>query len=293
MLQRKVARGNAVIKFDILKAFDIVSWKFLLHVLEAFGFYKVFVRWVKVILKSSRLSIAINGSTMDYFKCGRGVHQGDPLSPILFCFMGEVLSIKLTASFVEGKLNRHDTPRGVIHVSHFLYVDDLIIFCNVSLSNLKLLFRLMEKYGVFSGQKVIRAKSVIYFGGVPSRRRSFICQKLGISEGRDLLFYLGAPIFKGIPKKEHFQSIVGRIRDRLAAWPNHMLSLAGRMDLLRSVFQSMLLFSFHIYLWPRSTLEYIFMLFRIFLWFGKHNERKYIVVARIKFILLWKEEDWA
>ena len=43
MLSKKVWGGNVAYKVDIHKAFDTLSWKFLLLVLTRFGFYPSFV----------------------------------------------------------------------------------------------------------------------------------------------------------------------------------------------------------------------------------------------------------
>jgi len=43
MLSKKVRRGNVAYKVDIHKAFDTLSWKFLLLVLKRFGFHPSFV----------------------------------------------------------------------------------------------------------------------------------------------------------------------------------------------------------------------------------------------------------
>lgn len=50
----------------------------------------------------------------------------------------------------------------------------------------------------------------------------------------------------------------------------------------------MLLFTSHVYQWPKSLLEYLASLFIKFLWSGKQEERKYIIMAWEK-VCLWLE----
>jgi len=50
------------------------------------------------------MSISINGSQHGYFKCARGVMQGDPLSPLLFCLEEEVLSRGILKLVDDGKV---------------------------------------------------------------------------------------------------------------------------------------------------------------------------------------------
>jgi len=68
---------------DIAKAFDTLDWNFLIEVLEAFGFNSILCKWIKNILSSAKISIAINGKLHGFFSCTRVVRQGDPLSPLL------------------------------------------------------------------------------------------------------------------------------------------------------------------------------------------------------------------
>lgn len=103
---------NSARSFDIRKAFDTIDWDFLLSTLTAFGFCQQFVDWIRVILHSARLSIVVNGKAMGYFGCTRGVRQGDPLSPILFCLAEDVLSRGISRLMAEGGIHPLSSPRG-------------------------------------------------------------------------------------------------------------------------------------------------------------------------------------
>ncbi|XP_019431129.1 PREDICTED: uncharacterized protein LOC109338368 [Lupinus angustifolius] len=81
LLDYKSFGGSIAIKLDIRKAFDTVDWCFLLDTLRSFGFNDKFGNWVKIILHNTRLSINVNGHSVGFFQCKRGVRQGDPLSP--------------------------------------------------------------------------------------------------------------------------------------------------------------------------------------------------------------------
>lgn len=101
----------------------------------------------------------MNGTPHGFFHCGRRARQGDPLSPLLFCLVEDVLNRGLMKLRHNGLLNYISSPRGTTAPSHMFYADDLIIFCRADkkcITNL-----LMENYSQVSGQIVSR-KKVIY-----------------------------------------------------------------------------------------------------------------------------------
>jgi hypothetical protein len=119
LLHNKSYGGNLALKIDISKAFDTLEWPFLLHVLKCFGFNNTFCNWIHVILQSAFLSISVNGKSEGYFNCSRGVRQGDPLSPLLFCLAEDVLSRSISRLVDIGIL---DPMRGTRHVNFSLFL---------------------------------------------------------------------------------------------------------------------------------------------------------------------------
>ena len=77
----------------------------------------------------------MNGSPKGFFGSSQGLRQGDPLSPLLFLLIMEVLSrilrktkeCDLTHGFHVGPVN----SIGVC-IFHLLFADDTILFCNAS-----------------------------------------------------------------------------------------------------------------------------------------------------------------
>ena len=72
---------GAILLFDQEKAFDRIEWNFMLKMLKEFGFGENFLRWIQILYKEPTLKLKINNWIGADVKIGRGVRQGDPLSP--------------------------------------------------------------------------------------------------------------------------------------------------------------------------------------------------------------------
>jgi hypothetical protein len=90
---------------------------------------------------------------------------------------------------------------------------------------------------------------------------------------------LGIPIFRGKPKVCWFQSIADKIHAKLSAWKASLLSMAGRVPLVRAVIHSMLIYSITIYSWPVSLIKKIEKDVKNFIWSGDVDKRKLVTVA--------------
>jgi len=186
-------------------------------------------------LDSAHPSISINGKLHDFLKCKKGVRQGDPLSPLLFCLAKDVLSRGISRLVEEGKL---ELIKGSIYLmlpSHVLYVDDIMVFCKGKVAGLQALQNLFKNYALASGQVINVNKSTIFSGSMSASRLNHIAEILGFKICTLHFIYLGAPIFKGKPKKIHFQPISDKIKLKLSGWNASLLSMAGRVQLVKYV----------------------------------------------------------
>lgn len=224
---------------------------------------------VRNILHSARLSILINGTPHDFFSCSRGVRQGDPLSPLLFCLAEEALIRWLDYSTSASDITVHKKlPR------HLFYVDDVMIFVEATRANGRNITRILGHYGNLSGQKFSAPKSSIFFGpsATPSFKR-YITRCTSISAGSLSFTYLGVPIFRGAPKVEHLAPTVDLIINKFNKWHGHTLSLVGRRCLINSVIVSSLVHTMMAYRWPKTLLHRLKVAIRSYLWTGVINKK--------------------
>lgn len=147
------------------------------------------------------------------------------------------------------------SPRDHATPSHILYADDIMVFCRGTKSNLRNLMLLLKDYGQASGQLLSLEKCRFYAGSMSSRRVTELSSFRGFPSGSLPFTYLGVPFFKGKPKLVYLQPIFDKIKCKLSNWKGSHLSIMGRVQLVQSVIQGMLAYSFHIYVWPVALLK--------------------------------------
>jgi len=185
-------------------------------VLSNIGFSPTFIDWILTILNSARLSILVNGKAVGFFSCSRGVRQGDPLSPLLFCLAEEVLSRALSNSVARGRLTPMSYCRGTSFPTHVLFANDIMIFCTGLKSNIWELMSIFNKYSAISGHIVNNSKSMFFTGAMSVTRINMIANMPSFSVGTVPFLYLGCPIFQGKPKVMHLRMITDKICNKLA-----------------------------------------------------------------------------
>ncbi|XP_071905984.1 uncharacterized protein [Coffea arabica] len=140
--------GNVVLKLDMMKAYDRVSWSFLLQVLRRFRFSETWIDAIWRLVSNVWFSVLINGIPQGFFRSSRGLRQGDPLSPALFVIGAEALSRALNALVEHRQFHPYKVPIGCPIVTHLAFADDVVIFTSGLKSSLRLL---MRNYQAFNG----------------------------------------------------------------------------------------------------------------------------------------------
>jgi hypothetical protein len=116
-----------LLKLDISKYFDKLSWMYMKSILLSFGFASEWVDWILNLTSSAFFSIFINGVPSHPFVPSWGIRQGDPLSLFLFIIMAEGLNHFIKASLVDNSLAGLPLHGMDPSISHSQLVDDTLM----------------------------------------------------------------------------------------------------------------------------------------------------------------------
>ncbi|XP_024015975.1 uncharacterized protein LOC112089224 [Eutrema salsugineum] len=138
--------------------------------------------------------VLINGEPEGNIKPSRGLRQGDPLSPFLFILCTEGLISLLKGAEEEERISGLKIAQASPPVSHLLFADDSLFFCKADMQQGAEILRIINTYGMASGQQLKLGKSSIMFGDRvdPDLKRS-VKNTIGISTEGGMGMYLGLP----------------------------------------------------------------------------------------------------
>ena len=87
-----------IVTADIEKAFDSLSYSFLLACLKKYGYGNDLVKCIEMLFECREPCIINGGNTTKYFKLQKGDRQGDPISAYLFILCLEIVFILIKAN---------------------------------------------------------------------------------------------------------------------------------------------------------------------------------------------------
>jgi hypothetical protein len=286
-LKRKTrgCKGDLALKIDISKAYDKVDWGFLRGMLKRLGFSTKWIHWMMLCVSSVTYSVLVNQEKVGPIFPGRGLRQGDPLSPYLFILVTEGLSTLIKKSTAKGDIHGVKICRGAPSVSHLLFADDCFLFCRSNLQETQHLMNILNTYEKASGQEINLTKSEVFF----SRNLSLPAQEdlakiMGVRHVLGTGNYLGLPSMIG-RKKKIFSYIKDRIWKRINSWRGRALSRAGKEVMIKSVLQAIHSYVMSIYLLPETLIKEIERMLNSFWWGGGVNNKgiKWLAWDRLTF----------
>jgi hypothetical protein len=155
------------------------------------GFSPKWCRWIQNVVSGGSVGIKVNDDIGPYFQMKQGLRQGDPMSPILFNIVADMLALLINRAKTDGQI------RGVIPhlvddgLSILQYADDTIIFLDHDLEQAKNLKLLLCAFEQLSGLKMNFHKSEVFCYGAAREMESSYTSLFGCNLGDYPFRYLG------------------------------------------------------------------------------------------------------
>ncbi|GKD49240.1 RNA-directed DNA polymerase, eukaryota, reverse transcriptase zinc-binding domain protein [Tanacetum coccineum] len=182
---------RVALKFDIQKAYDTVNWEFLENVLHMFKFPSKMINWIMTCITTAGFTINVNGERIGYFKWGRGLRQGDPISPYIFTLVMEGFTLILHKQIRDDGNFKYHWGCKELKISHLCFADDLLILCHGDLKSVKVVKRAFDIFSSISGLNPNIGKSTVFFGNVKDQAKQEILSLLPFKNGNLPASYLG------------------------------------------------------------------------------------------------------
>jgi len=148
---KRGGRRGMCLKVDYEKAYDSVSWVFLLNMLQRLGFHRRWITWIKGCLESANVSVLVNGSPTSEFNVTRGLRQGDPLAPFLFIVVAKGLSGLVRQTIKANLLVGIKVGRKEVEASVLQFANDTLFLCEDSYYNVFTIKAILRCYELASG----------------------------------------------------------------------------------------------------------------------------------------------
>lgn len=191
-----------ILKLDMEKVYDRVSWLFLEKVLERFGLNKNWLKMIKLCISTPRFSILSNGEVTSYFESGRGLRQGDPISPYLFILMAESLGRALEKAREDLSLSR------VKSITHHQFVDDTILIGKATKQEAKKYKQILSTYEKASHQRIDTSKTKLFGLNLFDKKTKQLARIFSCQIGDLPTTYLGLPLFNGRLTKNYWEGFI-------------------------------------------------------------------------------------
>ncbi|GBG84325.1 hypothetical protein CBR_g38296 [Chara braunii] len=226
-----------IVLLDLEKAYDRVSWPFVLSTLRHMGIGPNFCEWVKTLYFHATASIMINGRISPSFPLIRSVRQGCPLAPLLFVMQMDVLLNKVRCNpYIVGL-----HTRGHLQFKGNALADDLTIVSNNTANSLRAVKETLVEYCALSEAQVNWSKLMFF---LPEQFE--ICVDFGMKKipADSSERFLGVQVSLQNCAETQDRILVGRVEQRLLRWKTiYGLSLFGRALIVNAAVFSQLWYS--------------------------------------------------
>jgi hypothetical protein len=220
------------------------------------------------------VAIKVNDNIGRYFQMKKGLRQGDPLSPMLFNIVADMLAIIIECAKVDGQIEGvvpHLVDGGL---SILQYADDTILFMEHDLEKARNLKLILTTFEQLSGLKMNFHKSELFFFGETNDDANLYADLFGCGLGSFPINYLGIPIHYRRLMLAEWKLVEEKLQKRLSSWKEKLLSLEGILVLINAVLTNMVLYMISFFHLPKGILNRLDYLRSRLFWQGDNEKKK-------------------
>ena len=165
-----------------------------------------------------------------------------------------------------------------VRISHLLFADDIILFCDASREQLLSIRLVLPCFQVFTGLKVNVGKSEI----VPIEEVNNLDALANILQcrvGSLPMKYLGMPLGSSFKTTSIWNPILEKMEKKLSGWKRLYLSKGGKLMLLKSTLSSLPTYFLSLFTIPKTVATRLESIQRNFLWRSSEESFIYPLVA--------------
>jgi hypothetical protein len=157
-----------------------------------------------------------------------------------------------------------------LKIIHLMFVDDVLVLSKADPLEWREILNILPAYCYVSGLTINSKKTIVHYWGLAEQELNHLKAILPFTFV-DLSYgfkYLGYYLKSRAAKTEDWGWLVAKIEKKIGLWCNKWLSIAGRLILVKAVFESQSVFWMSLKVIPRSILTRIQQLMFTFLWSG-------------------------
>ncbi|GJR05549.1 RNA-directed DNA polymerase, eukaryota [Tanacetum coccineum] len=226
------------------------------------------------ILDSSMVVNEVIECPTNEIQLQRGLRQGDPFSPFLFILAMEGLHIAMEDAIEHDIFRDIRVGPGEAHISHVFYADDAMFMGEWDAKNGSNFITILNCFYLISGLRINLHKSKLYGVGVSLDEVKEFSSNTCCSVSSLPFTYLGLPVGCNIRRISSWEDMISKVQKKLSTWKIKLLSIGGRLTLIKSVLGSLGVYFMSMFMMPEVVNKKIEALRAQFFWGGDDVDRK-------------------